>query len=235
MLIAKARRVGGSRALPAEDFPLHEKERKPAGLWRMWPAVRLVQLAASSRMGLRGHRLHRGHHLHLGALCWAVSGRSAGVALSAVSARQRWTSMAPIARSVLAQRASLQLGWWGPSRAAWRSLASMGVTPLLSPESCEGVVCGPDKVCKMKHGRPQCTCAPDCSRLPRKLQVCGSDGNTYRDECELLTAKCRDHPDLEVMYQGKCKSTWGARALPTHPFCGTLQALGHGAFPDQGM
>uniref|UniRef100_A0A803XRZ9 Follistatin-related protein 3 n=1 Tax=Meleagris gallopavo TaxID=9103 RepID=A0A803XRZ9_MELGA len=73
-------------------------------------------------------------------------------------------------------------------------------------ESCEGVVCGPDKVCKMKHGRPQCACAPDCSSLPRKLQVCGSDGYTYRDECDLLTAKCRDHPDLEVMYQGKCKS-----------------------------
>ncbi|KFU92766.1 Follistatin-related protein 3, partial [Chaetura pelagica] len=73
-------------------------------------------------------------------------------------------------------------------------------------ESCEGVVCGPDKVCKMKHGRPQCACAPDCSSLPRKLQVCGSDGFTYRDECDLLTAKCRDHPDLEVMYQGKCKS-----------------------------
>lgn len=67
-------------------------------------------------------------------------------------------------------------------------------------------MCGPDKVCKMKHGRPQCACAPDCSSLPRKLQVCGSDGYTYRDECDLLTAKCRDHPDLEVMYQGKCKS-----------------------------
>ncbi|XP_067415010.1 follistatin-related protein 3 isoform X2 [Emydura macquarii macquarii] len=73
-------------------------------------------------------------------------------------------------------------------------------------ETCEGVECGPGKVCKMKHGRPHCACAPDCSSLPRKLQVCGSDGYTYRDECELLTAKCRDHPDLEVMYQGKCKS-----------------------------
>ncbi|NWX23933.1 FSTL3 protein, partial [Aegotheles bennettii] len=83
-------------------------------------------------------------------------------------------------------------------------------------ESCEGVVCGPDKVCKMKHGRPQCACAPDCSSLPRKLQVCGSDGFTYRDECDLLTAKCRDHPDLEVMYQGKCKSRSGSVVPPPH-------------------
>lgn len=87
----------------------------------------------------------------------------------------------------------------------------------LSPESCEGVVCGPDKVCKMKHGRPQCACAPDCSSLPRKLQVCGSDGYTYRDECDLLTAKCRDHPDLEVMYQGKCKSRSSHAPTPFHP------------------
>lgn len=90
----------------------------------------------------------------------------------------------------------------------------------LSPESCEGVVCGPDKVCKMKHGRPQCACAPDCSSLPRKLQVCGSDGYTYRDECDLLTAKCRDHPDLEVMYQGKCKSRSGRDQHPPPPHPG---------------
>ncbi|XP_067169113.1 follistatin-related protein 3 [Apteryx mantelli] len=84
-------------------------------------------------------------------------------------------------------------------------------------ESCEGVVCGPDKVCKMKHGRPQCACAPDCSSLPHKLQVCGSDGYTYRDECDLLTAKCRDHPDLEVMYQGKCKKSCSSVVCPgTH-------------------
>lgn len=78
-------------------------------------------------------------------------------------------------------------------------------------------MCGPDKVCKMKHGRPQCACAPDCSSLPRKLQVCGSDGYTYRDECDLLTAKCRDHPDLEVMYQGKCKSRSGCAPVLLSP------------------
>lgn len=97
--------------------------------------------------------------------------------------------------------------------------------PPLSAESCEGVVCGPDKVCKMKHGRPQCACAPDCSSLPRKLQVCGSDGYTYRDECDLLTAKCRDHPDLEVMYQGKCKSRFGSAPALPHPRSPRLSRL----------
>uniref|UniRef100_A0A6J0SKK5 Follistatin-related protein 3 n=1 Tax=Pogona vitticeps TaxID=103695 RepID=A0A6J0SKK5_9SAUR len=84
-------------------------------------------------------------------------------------------------------------------------------------ETCEGVDCGPGKECKMKYGRPHCTCAPDCSHVPRKLQVCGSDGFTYRDECELLTAKCRGHPDLEVMYQGRCKKSCSAVVCPgTH-------------------
>lgn len=61
----------------------------------------------------------------------------------------------------------------------------------------------------MLGGRPRCECAPDCAELPARLQVCGSDGATYRDECELRAARCRGHPDLRVMYPGRCRSTWG--------------------------
>lgn len=73
-------------------------------------------------------------------------------------------------------------------------------------ETCEGVKCSPGKVCKMKTGRPQCVCSPDCSPITRKHAVCGSDGKSYKDECTLLMARCMGHPDLEVMYQGDCKS-----------------------------
>lgn len=61
----------------------------------------------------------------------------------------------------------------------------------------------------MQGGRPRCECAPDCAGLLARLQVCGSDGATYRDECELRAARCRGHPDLRVMYRGSCRSTWG--------------------------
>ncbi|XP_061044900.1 follistatin-related protein 3 isoform X1 [Eubalaena glacialis] len=95
----------------------------------------------------------------------------------------------------------------GPSGPAWSSNAEV---PWLSPThsySCEGVECGPGKACRMLGGRPRCECAPDCSGLPARLQVCGSDGATYRDECELRAARCRGHPDLRVMYRGRCRKS----------------------------
>nr|XP_004654737.2 follistatin-related protein 3 [Jaculus jaculus] len=83
-------------------------------------------------------------------------------------------------------------------------------------DSCDGVECGPDKKCRMLGDRPRCECAPDCTGLPGGLQVCGSDGATYRNECELRLERCRGRPELHVMYYGRCQKSCANVECP-HP------------------
>ncbi|XP_029988986.1 follistatin-related protein 3 [Sphaeramia orbicularis] len=116
---------------------------------------------------------------------------------------------------------------WSNTSLPMNEVSLLGFLGIVSckpcKDTCEGVKCSPGKVCKMKAGRPQCVCSPDCSHISLKHAVCGSDGRTYKEECALLMARCMGHPDLEVMYQGECKKSCSNVVCPGTHTCVTDQ------------
>ena len=63
--------------------------------------------------------------------------------------------------------------------------------------------CGPGFECKLGIcKRKQCT--QDCSGVA-KQQLCGSNGITYNNMCELEKAKCELAREINKVYDGICK------------------------------
>ncbi|XP_064798198.1 follistatin-A-like isoform X2 [Oncorhynchus masou masou] len=109
-----------------------------------------------------------------------------------------------------------------PNSTLFRWMIFNGGAPNCIPckETCDSVDCGPGKRCKMnKRNKPRCVCAPDCSNVTGQGSVCGSDGKSYRDECTMLRARCRNHPNLEVQYHGRCRKTCHGVRCPGSASC----------------
>ncbi|XP_057412484.1 agrin isoform X1 [Balaenoptera acutorostrata] len=61
-----------------------------------------------------------------------------------------------------------------------------------------------------------CVCDFSCQSVLRS-PVCGSDGVTYRAECELEKARCESRPELYVVSRGACRAPTLAPLLPAVP------------------
>ena len=63
--------------------------------------------------------------------------------------------------------------------------------------------------------RASCQC-PKCP--PATKPVCGSDGKTYVNECELRKQSCTTRTNIRVLHEGKCSKLIGCyqAIYPTH-------------------
>ncbi|XP_044065873.1 agrin isoform X7 [Siniperca chuatsi] len=73
-----------------------------------------------------------------------------------------------------------------------------------APTSCKELVCSFGASCIEVNGQAHCECpSPDCDEK-NKTKVCGSDGVTYADQCQLRTIACRQDKDITVQHFGQC-------------------------------
>uniref|UniRef100_A0A672LRZ6 Agrin n=1 Tax=Sinocyclocheilus grahami TaxID=75366 RepID=A0A672LRZ6_SINGR len=86
-----------------------------------------------------------------------------------------------------------------------------------APKSCDELVCHFGASCVEVNGQAHCECpSPDCDEK-NKPKVCGSDGVTYADRCQLRTIACRQDKEITVDHLGQCKESIELMAKPT-PF-----------------
>uniref|UniRef100_A0ACB8ET22 Uncharacterized protein n=1 Tax=Sphaerodactylus townsendi TaxID=933632 RepID=A0ACB8ET22_9SAUR len=76
--------------------------------------------------------------------------------------------------------------------------------PKSKSKICANVFCGAGRECAVtEKGDPTCLCIEKCK--PHKRPVCGSNGKTYLNHCELHRDACLTGSKIQVDYDGHCK------------------------------
>ncbi|XP_060914530.1 agrin isoform X7 [Labrus mixtus] len=102
-----------------------------------------------------------------------------------------------------------------------------------APTSCEELVCNFGSSCIELNGQAHCECpSPDCDEKD-KTKVCGSDGVTYADQCQLRTIACRQDKDITVQHFGQCTGpTVASTTVPTAEERSSCDNTEYGCCPD---
>ncbi|XP_039940398.1 agrin [Hirundo rustica] len=88
-----------------------------------------------------------------------------------------------------------------------------------APRSCRELSCDFGASCVEVNGFAHCECpSPLCSEA-NMTKVCGSDGVTYGDQCQLQTIACRQGQRITVKHVGQCHEplTHSSPPLPPTP------------------
>ncbi|KAK3543899.1 hypothetical protein QTP70_030845 [Hemibagrus guttatus] len=76
--------------------------------------------------------------------------------------------------------------------------------PQSKSKVCANVFCGAGRECAVtEKGEPTCLCIEQCK--PHKRSVCGSNGKTYRNHCELHRDACLTGLKIQVAHDGHCR------------------------------
>ncbi|KAJ7306392.1 hypothetical protein JRQ81_009738 [Phrynocephalus forsythii] len=76
-----------------------------------------------------------------------------------------------------------------------------------APSSCAEMVCEFGASCVEANGLAHCECPSLLCREANTSKVCGSDGVTYGDQCQLQTIACRQGKVIEVKHLGQCQES----------------------------
>ncbi|CAB4027950.1 agrin-like isoform X3 [Paramuricea clavata] len=87
-------------------------------------------------------------------------------------------------------------------------LTRVPTTPAICPFTCSFY-----SRCEVRNGSARCVCPSLCSGVV--TPVCGSNGVTYGNLCELKRASCKNHEYLQVVNNGQCLTTTEAPVSPS--------------------
>lgn len=84
-----------------------------------------------------------------------------------------------------------------------KNSADQGEKTANKANPCDRVRCGWGSKCRLVEGRSVCECPSFCITIYDP--VCGSDGKTYGNSCNLNVYNCNNKKSVVVAYMGTCK------------------------------